>query len=111
MLVLARPLYSYIAAIPEELGFGKKDLLAILYKQDDGWWEAEVVRDEERFRGLAPSNYLEEIFVVSKSDDGGLPSKLESAMIEERAKSKRKSVTFADRSDDSAGSWTSNSYK
>ncbi|KAK4229457.1 hypothetical protein QBC38DRAFT_508228 [Podospora fimiseda] len=38
----ARALYMYQAAIPEELGFAKGDVLAILRHQDDGWWEATV---------------------------------------------------------------------
>ena len=36
-------MYSYTAAIPEELGFQKGDILAILRMQDDGWWEAEIM--------------------------------------------------------------------
>ncbi|KAK5661976.1 hypothetical protein OQA88_10087 [Cercophora sp. LCS_1] len=38
----ARALYMYQAAIPEELGFAKGDILAVLRHQDDGWWEATV---------------------------------------------------------------------
>lgn len=62
LTVVARALYSYTAAIPEELSFGKNDTLAVLRCQDDGWWEAEV---KESARGgavggvgLVPSNYL-----------------------------------------------------
>ncbi|KAI1881079.1 hypothetical protein JX265_001319 [Neoarthrinium moseri] len=42
ILHLARALYVYQAAIPEELGFSKGDTLAVLRHQDDGWWEAEI---------------------------------------------------------------------
>ena len=49
-------MYMYNAQIPEELGFGKGELLAVLRLQDDGWWEAEVVG--QNGRGLVPSNYL-----------------------------------------------------
>ncbi|KAH8666335.1 hypothetical protein BX600DRAFT_380606 [Xylariales sp. PMI_506] len=42
ILHLARALYMYQAAIPEELGFSKGDMLAVLRHQDDGWWEAEI---------------------------------------------------------------------
>ena len=63
--VLARALYSYSAAIPEELSFSKGDILAVLRLQDDGWWEAEVTRSFKgganggaRGVGLVPSNYL-----------------------------------------------------
>lgn len=51
-------MYSYTAAIPEELSFGKGDVLAVLRLQDDGWWEAEVAGNGSR-PGLVPSNYLQ----------------------------------------------------
>jgi len=61
----ARALYSYSAAIPEELSFSKGDILAVLRLQDDGWWEAEVNRSLKTGRpqsgtGLVPSNYLQQ---------------------------------------------------
>ena len=55
---IARAMYQYQAAIPEELGFGKGDILAVLRQQDDGWWEAELVGVQGR-PGLVPSNYLQ----------------------------------------------------
>ena len=56
----ARALYMYQAAIPEELGFGKGDYLAVLRHQDDGWWEAEIHSGNGAGRsGLVPSNYLQ----------------------------------------------------
>lgn len=55
---VARAMYQYQAAIPEELGFGKGDILAVLRQQDDGWWEAELVGVQGR-PGLVPSNYLQ----------------------------------------------------
>lgn len=51
-------MYSYSAAIPEELTFAKGDVLAVLRLQDDGWWEAEVAGKVQR-PGLVPSNYLQ----------------------------------------------------
>ncbi|KAK4164517.1 putative septation protein [Cladorrhinum sp. PSN259] len=54
----ARALYMYQAAIPEELGFGKGDVLAILRHQDDGWWEATIQGGNGQV-GLVPSNYLQ----------------------------------------------------
>lgn len=55
-------MYSYTAAIPEELTFHKGDILAVLRLQDDGWWEAEV-KESTKGRvgglGLVPSNYLQ----------------------------------------------------
>lgn len=60
ILHFARALYSYTAAIPEELGFTKGDILAVIRLQDDGWWEAEVTSNRAR-PGLVPSNYLQVI--------------------------------------------------
>lgn len=56
-LFIARAMYSYAAAIPEELGFTKGEVLAVLRHQDDGWWEAEVM-GQPTPPGLVPSNYL-----------------------------------------------------
>ncbi|KAK4145262.1 uncharacterized protein C8A04DRAFT_10851 [Dichotomopilus funicola] len=58
ILHFARALYMYQAAIPEELGFTKGDVLAILRHQDDGWWEATVQGGSGQV-GLVPSNYLQ----------------------------------------------------
>ncbi|OAG40443.1 hypothetical protein AYO21_05343 [Fonsecaea monophora] len=59
----ARAMYSYTAAIPEELSFSKGDILAVLRLQDDGWWEAEVKESARGMNiggiGLVPSNYLQ----------------------------------------------------
>lgn len=52
-------MYMYQAQIPEELGFAKGDVLAVLRIQDDGWWEAEVAGKGSVERGLVPSNYLQ----------------------------------------------------
>lgn len=54
----ARAMYSYTAAIPEELGFTKGDILSVIRLQDDGWWEAELTTVRGR-PGLVPSNYLQ----------------------------------------------------
>ncbi|GFF87698.1 septation protein imp2 [Aspergillus lentulus] len=58
ILHFARALYSYTAAIPEELGFAKGDVLSVIRLQDDGWWEAEITTARSR-TGLVPSNYLQ----------------------------------------------------
>lgn len=55
VMLTARAMYSYTAAIPEELSFMKNDVLGVLRLQDDGWWEAEL---QGKGRGLVPSNYL-----------------------------------------------------
>ena len=56
--VIARAMYLYRAAIPEELSFAKGDILAVTRYQDDGWWEAEVT-GKNGHPGLVPSNYLQ----------------------------------------------------
>jgi hypothetical protein len=56
---LAKAMYMYQAAIPEELSFAKGDILAVIRHQDDGWWEAEVCGKNDR-AGLVPSNYLKD---------------------------------------------------
>jgi hypothetical protein len=57
---VAKAMYMYQAAIPEELSFAKGDILAVLRLQDDGWWEAEVTGKNGR-PGLIPSNYVQQI--------------------------------------------------
>lgn len=64
LTLTARAMYSYAAAIPEELSFSKGDILAVLRLQDDGWWEAEVSQsvktgEPQGSAGLVPSNYLQ----------------------------------------------------
>jgi hypothetical protein len=63
-------MYMYQAQIPEELGFAKGDVLAVLRHQDDGWWEAEICGKDGN-RGLVPSNYLQACwtFVVNSGED------------------------------------------
>ena len=60
-ITAARALYSYTAAIPEELSFSKGDVLAVLRLQDDGWWEAQIEKGRQGIGmvGLVPSNYLQ----------------------------------------------------
>ncbi|PKY08193.1 putative proline-serine-threonine phosphatase-interacting protein [Aspergillus campestris IBT 28561] len=58
ILHFARALYNYTAAIPEELGFTKGEVLSVIRLQDDGWWEAEITTARSR-PGLVPSNYLQ----------------------------------------------------
>ena len=58
-------MYTYSAAIPEELSFAKGDTMAVLRLQDDGWWEATVHQSVKTGGpgngdiGLVPSNYLQ----------------------------------------------------
>jgi hypothetical protein len=60
ILHYARAIYMYRAAIPQELGFAKGDILAIIAHQDDGWWRAELQGPHANGQsGLVPSNYLQ----------------------------------------------------
>jgi len=63
MIKKARAKFNYTAVIPEELGFTKGDILAILRLQDDGWWEAEItgIHSIHGRTGLVPSNYLQDL--------------------------------------------------
>ncbi|RYP50400.1 hypothetical protein DL768_004075 [Monosporascus sp. mg162] len=71
ILHYARALYMYQAAIPEELGFNKGDILSILRHQDDGWWEAEIHSGNGvGMNGLVPSNYLQSIRKASFAMEG-----------------------------------------
>ncbi|EEB08905.2 contractile ring protein Imp2 [Schizosaccharomyces japonicus yFS275] len=56
-------LYSYTAAIPEEISFQKGDTLAVLKVYDDGWWEGFVVGEDDHNRGQFPSNFVKEVNV------------------------------------------------
>ena len=62
LVTLARAMYTYSAAIPEELSFSKGDILAVLRLQDDGWWEAQIDQGRQGVGmvGLVPSNYLQQ---------------------------------------------------
>jgi SH3 domain len=50
--MVAKALYDYNAAIPEECDFRKGDLVIVTKTQDDGWWVGEIT--ESRQRGLVP---------------------------------------------------------
>ncbi|KAL1915030.1 uncharacterized protein VTP21DRAFT_7735 [Calcarisporiella thermophila] len=58
ILEYVQSLWSYTAAIPEEISFSRGDTLAVLHKLPDGWWEGEVVSPTKGKRGLFPSNYV-----------------------------------------------------
>ncbi|SAL97452.1 hypothetical protein [Absidia glauca] len=53
-----RAMWSYEAKIDSELSFQANDSLAVIRKQPDGWWEAEILDDKRRQRGLVPGNYM-----------------------------------------------------
>ncbi|CAO3621736.1 unnamed protein product [Cunninghamella blakesleeana] len=54
----ARAIWSYEARIPSELSFQANDMVAVIRKQPDGWWEAEILDEERKQRGLVPGNFF-----------------------------------------------------
>jgi hypothetical protein len=58
ILHFATALYDYQATIPEEIGFGQGDTLAIVETREDGWWLGQVVGLRNARRGLVPSNFF-----------------------------------------------------
>ncbi|KAI8338242.1 hypothetical protein BC941DRAFT_35179 [Chlamydoabsidia padenii] len=54
----ARAVWSFTATIPMEMSFSAGDRLAIVKKQADGWWDAEL-QGPTKTRGLVPGNYME----------------------------------------------------
>ncbi|TPX18864.1 uncharacterized protein E0L32_011479 [Thyridium curvatum] len=63
----ARALYVYQAAIPEELGFAKGDVLAVLRHQDDGWWEATVHGGSGQVGLAVASSYIDSAYRAASS--------------------------------------------
>lgn len=54
-----RALWSYEAKIDTEMSFKVGDQFAVIHKQPDGWWEAELLDPSRRTRALIPGNYME----------------------------------------------------
>lgn len=54
MLILAKALYDYSAAIPEECSFRKGDIVLVTKTQDDGWWVGEIAGSHPVIQGLVP---------------------------------------------------------
>ncbi|KAI7905834.1 uncharacterized protein BX663DRAFT_497795 [Cokeromyces recurvatus] len=58
VLQYVRALWNYTAQIPSELSFNANDKFAVLNRQPDGWWYAELLDSNKRTRGLIPGNYM-----------------------------------------------------
>lgn len=52
----ARAIYSYDATRDDELTFAQGDLITIIHRNDDGWFEGLL----DGRRGLFPGNYVDE---------------------------------------------------
>ncbi|KAF7724841.1 hypothetical protein EC973_000726 [Apophysomyces ossiformis] len=60
ILHYARAIWSFEATIPSELSFTAGDVMAIIRKQSDGWWVADLAKDPHNpVRGLVPGNYMQ----------------------------------------------------
>ncbi|KAF9929385.1 hypothetical protein FBU30_001589 [Linnemannia zychae] len=58
----ARALYNFDATAEGELSLRKGDVVKIIEKIDEGWWEGEFIDENgDRYEGMFPSNYVEEI--------------------------------------------------
>ncbi|KAI9488802.1 hypothetical protein BDB00DRAFT_846635 [Zychaea mexicana] len=61
ILHYARSMWAYKAKIPQEMSFNVGDVFAVVHKQPDGWWEAELLDPKRPGRALVPGNYMETI--------------------------------------------------
>ncbi|KAI8143067.1 hypothetical protein BJV82DRAFT_669194 [Fennellomyces sp. T-0311] len=57
----ARAMWSYKAKMSAELSFNVGDVFAVIHKQTDGWWQAELLDPKRSARALVPGNYMEAI--------------------------------------------------
>ncbi len=48
--------YEYTANKSDELTFGENELIFVIKKNDDGWWEGVMMNGQT---GLFPGNYVE----------------------------------------------------
>ena len=53
-MIVAKALYDYSAAIPEECSFRKGDVVLVTKTQDDGWWFGEIAGTRPAVQGLVP---------------------------------------------------------
>ncbi|CCG84890.1 protein of unknown function [Taphrina deformans PYCC 5710] len=60
-----RALYPFSSTESSSLGFNAGDLIRVLTKLESGWWDG-LLRGE---RGWFPSNYVEEVEIVSSDDE------------------------------------------
>lgn len=59
-LVHAIALYNTTADNPDELSFSKHDVLTVIRQQTEslGWWECQILKNNETVKGLVPANRL-----------------------------------------------------
>ncbi|KAI8379458.1 uncharacterized protein BYT42DRAFT_327946 [Radiomyces spectabilis] len=56
-----RAIWPFEASIPSEMTFMAGDVMAVVRKQSDGWWEAELTDPSRKQIGLIPGNYMEPV--------------------------------------------------
>ncbi|KAF9432077.1 hypothetical protein BGZ76_011298 [Entomortierella beljakovae] len=57
-----RAIYNFDASADEELSLRKGDIVRVIEKIDDGWWDGELFdKNGIRYGGMFPSNYVEEM--------------------------------------------------
>ncbi|KAG2222211.1 hypothetical protein INT45_014108 [Circinella minor] len=54
-------LWQYDAKVNTEMSFYAGDVFAVIHKQMDNWWVAELMDPRRRQRGLVPGNYMEQV--------------------------------------------------
>jgi phosphatidylinositol phospholipase C gamma-1 len=66
-VVVVRTLARYAAARPDELSFGKNEIIKRVEKYDGGWWKHTTPQGEAKW---LPANFVEELeFSARKTDD------------------------------------------
>ncbi|KAL0087981.1 hypothetical protein J3Q64DRAFT_1735490 [Phycomyces blakesleeanus] len=56
-----RAMWNFTASIPTEMSVASGEVVAVIHKQIDGWWEAETTGSDRRQRGLVPGNYMQPV--------------------------------------------------
>ncbi|KAJ3221080.1 hypothetical protein HK099_003797 [Clydaea vesicula] len=59
ILFSVKVLYDYQAQAFEELNVKKDQIISVIAKHDDGWWEGIIMEEGKRKKGLFPSNFVE----------------------------------------------------
>ena len=87
MICSAAALYDYKATDDDELTLIKGDIVNVLSKQDDGWWNVvKQTGDNAGQQGLIPSNYVyvrvnvKDNFKANSAESSSLPSGWETAV-------------------------------
>ncbi|KAI8614456.1 hypothetical protein BC830DRAFT_1169424 [Chytriomyces sp. MP71] len=61
MLFQVRVLYDYRSQAFEELTVARGQVIPVIAKHEDGWWEGIVIEGDRKRKGLFPSNFVEQL--------------------------------------------------